>query len=296
MRHKFKKKNTQRIIAIALVGVLVITTVSMQLSADSHNNQTISILHDSYQSNPTQPMVLNANPGTVSIQGLLFENPSGDNLLVTSGSTIPQEDWYQPSVILSNDEGTAEVITHLEILSLQKPTDSSSNFSVRTDKYSYTTGEWVQVFGYLKANGTGVPSSEVCVEIQNPTGVIVFSICMLTDSEGLFGISWLTSGPVGTYTVFAEAYDFNAITSTTFLLSAYAPLQTSDTELLYTTSFEDNYDNYNNWVQIDNDCGVGGYIDSFSINNDRAYDGVFSMKSSMYTVYKGNQDDILLCT
>jgi hypothetical protein len=66
--------------------------------------------------------------------------------------------------------------------------------------------------------------------------------------------------------------------------------------ILYETSFEDNFDNYNNWVQIDEDCGYGGYIDSFSWSDARASDGQYSFKSTMYDIYKGNQDDYLQCT
>jgi hypothetical protein len=65
--------------------------------------------------------------------------------------------------------------------------------------------------------------------------------------------------------------------------------------ILYETSFEDNFDIYNNWVQIDEDCGMGGYYDSWSWSDSRASDGDHSMKSTMYDIYKGNQDDILLC-
>jgi hypothetical protein len=66
---------------------------------------------------------------------------------------------------------------------------------------------------------------------------------------------------------------------------------------MYCTSFEDNFDIYNNWIQIDEDCGItGGYYDSFSWSDARASDGDHSMKSTMYDIYKGNQDDYLECT
>jgi hypothetical protein len=64
--------------------------------------------------------------------------------------------------------------------------------------------------------------------------------------------------------------------------------------VLYETSFEDNFDIYNNWIQIDGDCSeVGGYFDTFSWSDARASDGEHSMKSTMYDVYKGNQNDYL---
>jgi hypothetical protein len=64
--------------------------------------------------------------------------------------------------------------------------------------------------------------------------------------------------------------------------------------IMYETSFEDNFDIYNNWIQIDEDCGiVGGQYDSWSWSDARASDGDHSMKSTMYDIYKGNQDDYL---
>jgi hypothetical protein len=62
---------------------------------------------------------------------------------------------------------------------------------------------------------------------------------------------------------------------------------------LYETSFEDNYDIYMNWVQIDGDCAVGGYYDSWSWSDARSSDGDHSMKSTMYDEYKQSQDDWL---
>jgi hypothetical protein len=67
--------------------------------------------------------------------------------------------------------------------------------------------------------------------------------------------------------------------------------------LLYETSFEDNFDIYCNWIQIDADCGiVGGHYDSWSWSDARASDGDHSFKTTMYDIYKGNQDDYLECT
>jgi hypothetical protein len=61
---------------------------------------------------------------------------------------------------------------------------------------------------------------------------------------------------------------------------------------MYYTSFEDNFDIYNNWIQIDADCAiVGGHYDSFSWSDDRAFCEDHSFKSTMYDIYKGNQDD-----
>jgi hypothetical protein len=66
---------------------------------------------------------------------------------------------------------------------------------------------------------------------------------------------------------------------------------------MYYTSFEDNFDIYNNWIQIDADCGItGGHYDSFSWSDARAFCDDHSMKSTMYDIYKGNQDDYFECT
>jgi hypothetical protein len=69
---------------------------------------------------------------------------------------------------------------------------------------------------------------------------------------------------------------------------------------MYNTSFENNFDIYNNWVQKDGDCGLNesgqGHFDSWTWSDARASDGDYSMKSTMYDIYKGNQDDWLECT
>lgn len=65
---------------------------------------------------------------------------------------------------------------------------------------------------------------------------------------------------------------------------------------MYETSFEDNFDIYNNWIQVDADCGVvGGHYDSFAWTDARSSDGDHSFKCSMYDIYKGNQNDYLQC-
>jgi len=55
--------------------------------------------------------------------------------------------------------------------------------------------------------------------------------------------------------------------------------------VMYETSFEDNFDIYNNWVQIDLDCGIAnGFFDTWSWSDARASDGDHSFKSTMYEV------------
>ncbi|UCB59083.1 MAG: hypothetical protein JSV67_01940, partial [Thermoplasmatales archaeon] len=72
--------------------------------------------------------------------------------------------------------------------------------------------------------------------------------------------------------------------------------------LMYETSFEDNFDIYNNWIQVDMDCGEDkegnpGFYDTWTLTNARANcDSEHSMKNTMYSIYKGNQDDFLECT
>jgi hypothetical protein len=72
--------------------------------------------------------------------------------------------------------------------------------------------------------------------------------------------------------------------------------------LMYETSFEDNFDIYNNWIQEDADCGITkegnvGFYDTWTWTDERANCGSeHSMKCTMYDIYKGNQDDYLECT
>jgi hypothetical protein len=73
--------------------------------------------------------------------------------------------------------------------------------------------------------------------------------------------------------------------------------------IMYETGFEDNFDIYNNWIQIDQDCGMTsqgpGHYDSWTHSDARsspADGGDYSFKCSMYDIYKGNQDDFFRCT
>ena len=79
-------------------------------------------------------------------------------------------------------------------------------------------------------------------------------------------------------------------------LELYKLDSSPDEIIMYETSFEDNSDIYNNWVQIDGDCAFGGFYDSFSWTDKRSSEGTHSMKSTMYDTYKGNQDDFLMFT
>ena len=84
-------------------------------------------------------------------------------------------------------------------------------------------------------------------------------------------------------------------------LDLYELSTTPIRDLLYSTSFEDNYDIYNNWIQVDGDCGVvGGHYDSWVISDARASPaeagGDFSFHSTMYDEYKSCQDDYLETT
>jgi Big-like domain-containing protein len=84
-------------------------------------------------------------------------------------------------------------------------------------------------------------------------------------------------------------------------LDLYEKSSTPIKDLLYSTSFEDNYDVYNNWIQVDGDCGVmGGHYDSWVISDARASPaeagGDFSFHSTMYGEYKSCQDDYLETT
>jgi hypothetical protein len=104
--------------------------------------------------------------------------------------------------------------------------------------------------------------------------------------------------PGGTYPITVNVFNFPGCGEATVKLFVDIYQKTEGTSVnMYKTSFEDNFDIYNNWVQIDGDCGlVGGYYDSWSWSDARATDGDHSMKTTMYDIYKGNQDDYLQCT
>lgn len=80
--------------------------------------------------------------------------------------------------------------------------------TVDTDQGSYYPGENVKVFGYLKYNGVGVDNGAVCVDIVNPSGVNIFSICISTNSDGYYHTSKVLSSDaeLGVYSVHAEAH------------------------------------------------------------------------------------------
>jgi len=103
--------------------------------------------------------------------------------------------------------------------------------------------------------------------------------------------------PTGTYNLIGQFYmdpSCGPATLKAFLEIDQKSIGTQVT--MYQTSFEDNFDIYNNWVQIDGDCGlIGGYYDSWAWSSARSSDGSHSFKNTMYDVYKGNQDDFLQC-
>jgi hypothetical protein len=118
-----------------------------------------------------------------------------------------------------------------------------------------------------------------------------------------FGYLWPYSDiPEGVYDLWAEIYVEPGCgpAEIKVFLEVYKKCCGKEV-VMYETSFEDNYDIYNNWVQIDEDCGFNSpsgqaQYDSWSHSEARASDGEFSMKCSMYDIYKGNQDDFLECT
>lgn len=80
--------------------------------------------------------------------------------------------------------------------------------TVDTDQGSYYPGENVKVSGYLKYNGVGVSGGAVCVDIVDPSGMNIFSICITTDSNGYYHTSKVLSSnaELGVYSVHAEAH------------------------------------------------------------------------------------------
>jgi hypothetical protein len=107
--------------------------------------------------------------------------------------------------------------------------------------------------------------------------------------------------PSGTYPITIELYNDGGGPA---LVKAFVDVYKKccgEEVLLYETSFEDNFDIYNNWMQIDMDCGMDpdgnvGFFDTWTWTDARAYCDDHSFKNTMYPIYKGNQDDYFMCT
>jgi hypothetical protein len=125
-----------------------------------------------------------------------------------------------------------------------------------------------------------------------PLGIFDPDFGAIPDKNG-----WL---PTGTYDLWAELYvepGCQGPAEVKVFLEIYQELCDNE-KVLEFDDFEDNWDIYNNWIQIDGDCGIAqdgsvGFYDTWTWSDARANCGTHSMKSTMYDVYKGNQDDYL---
>jgi hypothetical protein len=108
----------------------------------------------------------------------------------------------------------------------------------------------------------------------------------------------------GTYPIYVDLFnDYTLNASVKVFVEVYEKIPPEGLKevVLYETSFEDNFDIYNNWIQVDIDCGLDaegnvGFFDTWTWSDKRAFTGEHSFKCTMYDHYKGNQDDYFQCT
>jgi PKD repeat protein len=94
------------------------------------------------------------------------------------------------------------------------------NLTVNTNQSQYYNTELVTITGRLTLDGTGFQAG-VCVDITNPSGSNVLSVCFPTDSQGYYSVFYplTTDSQIGIYNVLAK-YEEGAVIivskSTTF--------------------------------------------------------------------------------
>ena len=138
---------------------------------------------------------------------------------------------------------------------------------------------------------------------QDPCPIVYFREFVMENDDFRHDVSYRNDepffSPEGTYDLYVDIWN-NPPDAGEALVKAFCEIYEhgkGSEVILYETSFEDNFDIYCNWIQIDADCGiVGGRYDSFAWSDVRASDGDHSFKTTMYDIYRGNQDDYLECT
>lgn len=92
------------------------------------------------------------------------------------------------------------------------------DITVETDKPQYYPGEDVIIFGWLAENGTGVPSSGVCINVTDPEEYLIFGGCMLTNETGYYEaiITLEQTAVLGVYDVLAHSVEYDIEAETTF--------------------------------------------------------------------------------
>jgi len=78
--------------------------------------------------------------------------------------------------------------------------------SVQTDHSQYYPGELVTISGQLTNNGTGMPQTSICVNVNDSTGTPVYGTCMLTGQNGTFSLHFTLNEDAvyGIYNVTAD--------------------------------------------------------------------------------------------
>ena len=61
------------------------------------------------------------------------------------------------------------------------------NLTVNTNQSQYYKNEMVTISGRLTQDGIGVQAG-VCVDIKNPSGISVLSVCFPSDSQGYYSV------------------------------------------------------------------------------------------------------------
>ena len=137
------------------------------------------------------------------------------------------------------------------------------------------------------------------VQSLAPPNMVTIAGLYAGDHELAYGTKNIL--PSGTYPLTVELFNDGGGPATVKAFAEVYKKCGGDEVVLYETSFEDNFDIYNNWMQIDEDCGMDpdgnvGFFDTWTWSDARAYCDDHSFKNTMYDIYKGNQDDYLMCT
>ena len=168
--------------------------------------------------------------------------------------------------------------------------------TVNTDQTQYYPLEEVTVFGQLKENGTGVPSSIVCISAYDPNQTMVFGFCSITNPDGTYSLSHVleNSSIIGVYNVEVHSVEFDIYTYTTFevvsttiLVDAHGPYEGTVTEpvsfygnvtggkLPYAWHWDFGDGNNSNQQNPDHTyTNVGNYTATLTVTDNEGYTGV----------------------
>lgn len=95
--------------------------------------------------------------------------------------------------------------------------------TVHTDQINYYSGEDVAISGRLRntETGQGISDSEICVNVTDPNGTLIFYSCSLTKGDGhyIMNCSLVPNATMGTYQVDAKSTEYGVEASRTFELT-----------------------------------------------------------------------------